>query len=745
MSTAKIRGNDLGIGLQASDLLAALNSELDGFNYSETTGLALEKDLTLGTLGEPGHIHLDDGDSGAVEIDVSPGELTIGADVVSTNDGPLASVADVQDEINAYTTTVTSAGTLTLTAASNYQQFFTGTTTHTVVLPVASTMIVGQHFVIENNSTRAVTINSSGGNLVATPLTGSSVKITCILASGTSAASWDVEYVGYSNVTAGRIALKINSDMHPDPQQTLDETGEYLPPGEQNLWSGNSAYNPYPAVVSPLFLATGQTIRGQGKEETSINLQFNASNFAFLGYPRGLIADNHWTGTGWRTRGTAFLLGRGTEWDLGPLPNNTPDRGWKTAHTFRIKFRATKNYGSNWAQPICGIQGIGGAYGPLPRPWVFYAESGYFKLSVMLEDGTTHTIVHPTASVSDTTVDIDWTVDLQALFGSGSRLANNSIWPFGLGHCPPYGNDSGYWGTTGVDFTGGDVADFTVIELSIYLNGNTRAHASLIPANYNRVPTYSGGSSLPLIIAPTDNGGTHLFIVHRSQFVSDSSYNVSISDLTINAGAANPAINIAGMLGGGLSLNNTRIVGGSRAIQTMGIFVAYPITILDSIFDHQTDCACWFSRTSGLVLDRVDCAFSFRTCAELFECAATIRGDLQLAPGEGDQDQVYSQIGGWCKYSRIISDYESTPPYPPFLRLTPFSSETQWPTIATLDDCQVGGLTPEEGRTPANELVTIEDRSYGYTGQVIVTVDGVELDETGEIINTIDGGNASSY
>jgi hypothetical protein len=181
MSTAKIRGNDLGIGLQASDLLAALNSELDGFNYSETTGLALEKDLTLGTLGEPGHIHLDDGDSGAVEIDVSPGELTIGADVVSTNDGPLASVADVQDEINAYTTTVTSAGTLTLTAASNYQQFFTGTTTHTVVLPVASTMIVGQHFVIENNSTRAVTINSSGGNLVATPLTGSSVKLHAYL------------------------------------------------------------------------------------------------------------------------------------------------------------------------------------------------------------------------------------------------------------------------------------------------------------------------------------------------------------------------------------------------------------------------------------------------------------------------------------------------------------------------------------------------------------------------------------
>jgi hypothetical protein len=81
--------------LQAEDLLAALNSELDGFNYSETTGMSLEDPLTLGTLGKAGQIVIDVGTGidPNITIDSSPGELTIGADIVSTNDGPLASVA----------------------------------------------------------------------------------------------------------------------------------------------------------------------------------------------------------------------------------------------------------------------------------------------------------------------------------------------------------------------------------------------------------------------------------------------------------------------------------------------------------------------------------------------------------------------------------------------------------------------------------------------------------------------------
>ena len=101
-----------------------------------------------------------------------------------------------------YSTTVTAGGTTTLTVSSNNQQIFTGTSTQTVVLPVASTMVVGQRFLIENNSTGTVTVNSSGGNLVISVPGGYSVKVTNILTSGTTAASWDAEYVGFNNIPA---------------------------------------------------------------------------------------------------------------------------------------------------------------------------------------------------------------------------------------------------------------------------------------------------------------------------------------------------------------------------------------------------------------------------------------------------------------------------------------------------------------------------------------------------------------
>jgi len=94
-----------------------------------------------------------------------------------------------------YTTTVTAAGTTTLTASSSYQQFFTGTTTQTVVLPVTSTLALGQSFRIVNNSTGIVTVTSSGANAVVAMNGGTVAIVTCILLSGTTAASWSITYI----------------------------------------------------------------------------------------------------------------------------------------------------------------------------------------------------------------------------------------------------------------------------------------------------------------------------------------------------------------------------------------------------------------------------------------------------------------------------------------------------------------------------------------------------------------------
>jgi hypothetical protein len=96
--------------------------------------------------------------------------------------------------IGGYTTTATAAGTTTLTVGSTQQQYFTGTTTQTVVLPVTSTLALGQQFTIVNNSTGIVTVQSSGLNTIQAMAAGSTALFTCILTTGTTAASWVVNY-----------------------------------------------------------------------------------------------------------------------------------------------------------------------------------------------------------------------------------------------------------------------------------------------------------------------------------------------------------------------------------------------------------------------------------------------------------------------------------------------------------------------------------------------------------------------
>lgn len=109
-----------------------------------------------------------------------------------------------------YTTTATAAWTTTLTVASTYLQFFTGSTTQTVVLPVASTLVLGQQYYIRNNSTGLLTIQSSGANTVRILAGGTRCIVTCILASGTTAASWSAMYV-WVNITDGKLLSASNS------------------------------------------------------------------------------------------------------------------------------------------------------------------------------------------------------------------------------------------------------------------------------------------------------------------------------------------------------------------------------------------------------------------------------------------------------------------------------------------------------------------------------------------------------
>jgi hypothetical protein len=86
-------------------------------------------------------------------------------------------------------TTATAAGTTTLTISNSGTQVFTGTSTQTVLLPT-TTVAIGWRYTIVNQSTGAVTVQSSGGNTIATVPGGQTSEFTAVVATPTTAAGW---------------------------------------------------------------------------------------------------------------------------------------------------------------------------------------------------------------------------------------------------------------------------------------------------------------------------------------------------------------------------------------------------------------------------------------------------------------------------------------------------------------------------------------------------------------------------
>ena len=113
--------------------------------------------------------------------------------------------------IDGYATTATSATTTTLLVGSKHIQYFTGVTTQTVVLPVTSTLVLGQQFVINNLSSGNVTVQSSGANSIQVMGQNSQLVVTCILTSGTDAASWNAVYSSATGGTVTSVAASVPS------------------------------------------------------------------------------------------------------------------------------------------------------------------------------------------------------------------------------------------------------------------------------------------------------------------------------------------------------------------------------------------------------------------------------------------------------------------------------------------------------------------------------------------------------
>jgi hypothetical protein len=171
-----------------------------------TTGLTPNL-ATTGAITLAGTLGVSNGGTGATSVTTSPTASSFAGWDANKN-------LFANNHIFSGQSIATAGGITTLTVSSPYETIFTGTSNQTVTMPVASTLSQYQSFLITNTSTGTITINSSGGNLIATVPASTEAKFTCILTSGTSAASWTTPSAGtYLPLAGGSMTGQISSSF----------------------------------------------------------------------------------------------------------------------------------------------------------------------------------------------------------------------------------------------------------------------------------------------------------------------------------------------------------------------------------------------------------------------------------------------------------------------------------------------------------------------------------------------------
>lgn len=211
--------------------------------------------------------------------------------------------------VNSLATTATSAGTTTLTVSSAETQQFTGSTTHTVVLPDATTLSVGHSFTITNRSTGVVTVNANGGGLVQTMAAGSQTVVTAVTI-GSAAGTWDSAYsvtsagtvtsvsVATANGLAGTVATATTT-----PAITLTTTVTGLLKGNGTAISAATAGSDYviPGAFVDKETPTG-SINGSNTAFTLANTPVSGSEHVYL---NGILQESG-AGNDYTISGTAI-------------------------------------------------------------------------------------------------------------------------------------------------------------------------------------------------------------------------------------------------------------------------------------------------------------------------------------------------------------------------------------------------------------------------------------------------------
>lgn len=180
------------------------------------------------------------------------------SNTLAVRDGNANLIAD--NFIASRTSTATSAGTLTLDVNATQVQLFTGSSTHTVLLPTTN-VFAGMSYTVINSSTQTVTVQSSGANTIQFISSGRMGVFTALQDTPTTNAHWQVQAITVSENASGRtVAMRDNS---------ANLTADNFIPGKASVVS--AAGTTTMTIDSPYVLeVTGTTTQNVDLPTTSV-------------------------------------------------------------------------------------------------------------------------------------------------------------------------------------------------------------------------------------------------------------------------------------------------------------------------------------------------------------------------------------------------------------------------------------------------------------------------------------------
>lgn len=190
-------------GSVATSIAATTNSTLTTLSgLTSASSLATVGTITTGTWSAT-TIGTNKGGTGVTSVTTSPTASSFAGWDANKN-------LSANNFAAGYATTATAAGTTTLTNASAYYQYWTGTSTQTVKLPDATTLATGWTFMFVNNSSGNVTVQDNGGSTKQIMGASSYAWFTCT-GTGSAAGTWQVEYLALTSGTVTSVGMTVPS------------------------------------------------------------------------------------------------------------------------------------------------------------------------------------------------------------------------------------------------------------------------------------------------------------------------------------------------------------------------------------------------------------------------------------------------------------------------------------------------------------------------------------------------------